>query len=653
MRKITLLIMILCTISTMYAKRYYVQLGANSPTAPTWTVTIDPADELVDLTVKATSLRLWLSGLTPAPAANDEMWFAAGTYQSDINAGSTTTRMFSIKNGVKYYGGFAGTETSISQRAVGANSWDFTNETIMDGRKGDGYYGAAQGLFAQFPNNLTDTVFFNGFTVKNFKRVMTATGAGGAVIIYNYTRIQNCKFTDNVMTGTAALANGGAVFNIQYTGTTVPSSIENCYFADNVSDKSGGTTGVMYGGVGVLNSIALIKGCTFENNSSTGHTGALYIGQSANGLLGGLTLENCIFKGNQANGGNGGALYFQQQNATAPVNTETIKNCQFISNTCSTSGGTAIHVNSGTKSKLDIQGCTFVGNYSAASGGVALNINSTVIQSLAPVKNCIFRDNSGSATGTGEGVALSTVFPATTVYNCVFANNGGGASAVYLNANDAKIYNSTFANNAGIALKFGETTTGNDAQNNVLWNNTDNTITGGTTPTLDYNAYSGATGADAGTHSINTLSVSPNNTFVNPTTTYTGPDYVGKKAESDAANWALLNTCPAVDAAGTNLSTTVTTSINGLRPIGPMDMGAYETQFTTSIIDSKSTSFIKTTANGLLISGVSAGETISVYTTAGMLMAEKMTTANETSISLQRGIYLVRYNNKMSKVIIH
>ena len=584
MRKIVFLILILCASSTIYAKRYYVQLGTSGAAA--WNVAnIAPTDQLVDLSSPATTLRAWLSAQALNP--NDEVWFAAGTYLSDVNTTSTSTRMFSIKNGVKYYGGFLGDETSISQRRVGTNPWDYTNETIMDGRKGDGYTGAAQGMFAAFPNNQTisaDTVFFNGFTVKNFKRLMaTNTGAGGVISVFNYAYIQNCKFTDNLLTASGAVGNGGGVFNIQYNGTPsgsqtifAPSLIENCYFGRNRSDRTGGTSNVMYAAVGNVQSPATIKGCTFENNSTSGYCGAIAITQNTtNGILGGLTLDNCIFKGNRAEGGNAGALYYNQTNATAPLNIETIKNCQFISDTCSTAGGTAIQVNDGTKSKIDIQGCSFVGNYSAVSGGVALNIASTAIQSLAPVKNCIFRDNSGSASGTGEGVALSTVFPATTVYNCVFANNGGGASAVYLNSNTSKIYNSTFAKNNDIGLKFGSATTGNEAKNNIFWSNGTNAISGGTTPTLDYNAYNGTTGAD-GTNAV--VSLDATNTFVTPTS-YSGPDYMNNKAASDAANWNLKSGSPAINAGADLAASGVTTDILGnTRPTGAnaVDMGAYE-----------------------------------------------------------------------------
>jgi len=409
--------------STTYAKRFYVQLGSGGgETARTWSVSITAPDELVDLTAKGKTLREWITQNNTAlpTSVGDEMWFAGGTYLSDINNTSTTTRMFSIRNGVKYYGGFAGTETSISDRPVplGGNPWEFTYETIMDGQKDapSNFTGAAQGMFAQFPSTLTYPVIFNGFTVKNFKRVMTASGAGGVLVMYNFANIQNCKFSDNVLTTSSnTLSNGGCVFGIQYNGTISPSSFENCYFGNNVSDR-GSYSALMFGGVGVVQSAALIKGCTFEGNSSTSdYGGALIINQSNAYTSGGATIEDCIFKGNQAKGGTGGAIYIAQANATSPTKTETIKNCQFISNTCSTAGGTAIQVQNATKSILDIQGCTFAGNSSGVSGGVALNIASTTIQSLAPVKNCIFRDNSGfsTGTGTGDGVALASIYATT------------------------------------------------------------------------------------------------------------------------------------------------------------------------------------------------------------------------------------------------
>ena len=72
------------------------------------------------------------------------------------------------------------------------------------------------------------------------------------------------------------------------------SLIENSYFRGNVSDKTGGTSGAMYAGVGVVQVEHTIRGCTFEDNSTTGRAGVIInqAGESTPYTAGGMTLEN-------------------------------------------------------------------------------------------------------------------------------------------------------------------------------------------------------------------------------------------------------------------------------------------------------------------------------------------------------------------------
>lgn len=64
--------------------------------------------------------------LFSSTATPQDVWVKAGTY-------STSTAPVLMKEGVNLYGGFAGAETEVSQRAKGTNPWDFTNPTILDG----------------------------------------------------------------------------------------------------------------------------------------------------------------------------------------------------------------------------------------------------------------------------------------------------------------------------------------------------------------------------------------------------------------------------------------------------------------------------------------------------------------------------------------
>jgi len=76
-------------------------------------------------------------------AAGDEIWVATGTYFGTIR----------LKEGVALYGGFAGTETSRTQR-----DWNF-HHTILDGQRSNNV--------AIVPANTTMATRLDGFAIQN------------------------------------------------------------------------------------------------------------------------------------------------------------------------------------------------------------------------------------------------------------------------------------------------------------------------------------------------------------------------------------------------------------------------------------------------------------------------------------------------------
>ena len=84
-----------------------------------------------------------LQAMIDASASGDEVWVAAGTYKPTAyptgctNCTTTRDRAFILKNGVKVYGGFAGTESLLTQRNIAGNptilSGDFNNDDVITG----------------------------------------------------------------------------------------------------------------------------------------------------------------------------------------------------------------------------------------------------------------------------------------------------------------------------------------------------------------------------------------------------------------------------------------------------------------------------------------------------------------------------------------
>jgi hypothetical protein len=87
-----------------------------------------------------------------------QIWVAAGTYKPTTEPNYYAT--FDLVDGVPIYGGFAGNETSTSQR----NFADVNNETVLDGQIGDNYYYAVCHVVTA--TEINDNTTLDGFTIK-------------------------------------------------------------------------------------------------------------------------------------------------------------------------------------------------------------------------------------------------------------------------------------------------------------------------------------------------------------------------------------------------------------------------------------------------------------------------------------------------------
>jgi len=188
-----------------------------------------------------------------ASLTGDSIFVAGGTYQP-VNS-------FYIPEGLKIYGGFAGTETSLLERDL---TTGYTS--ILLSRNGNnvvGFYGS------------TANMILNGFTI---------TGASnGSHGIYNNgasPTIVNCTFYGN--SGTT----GGAIHNTNGASPT----IINCIFYKNKAIISVG--GAIYN----YNSSPVITNCVFFGNDAGTYGGAIYNDNSS------PVITNCIFYKNTSIG---------------------------------------------------------------------------------------------------------------------------------------------------------------------------------------------------------------------------------------------------------------------------------------------------------------------------------------------------------------
>ena len=253
--------------------RYVTENGAGSNNGTSWGNAYP--DTLLQTAVNE-------SGVT-------EVWVAKGTYKP--TTGTSRTASFRMKDSVTIYGGFAGTEASISQR-VNYKAGQ-VNETILSGDigvagvKSDNCYHV---IYNPSSSGLTNSAVLDGFTIKggNANRSTQPDYHGGGIFNQSSSpRINNLIICDNSATNT-----GGGLYC--YLGNPV---ITNCIFTNDTAGYGGGI-GMWADGV--------IKNCLLYDNVCGHDGGGIYIYDSFS-----PTITNCTIADNSA--GSGGGIFVPEK----------------------------------------------------------------------------------------------------------------------------------------------------------------------------------------------------------------------------------------------------------------------------------------------------------------------------------------------------
>lgn len=209
------------------------------------------------------SLANLIAVLRDLPNDNLTIWVAAGNY----SPAGTLQNSFSLYHGLKLYGGFAGNETSLSQR-----NWR-AHPTVLNGGNSSLSVVTAQ-----------DGCLVDGFTITGGNGGQTGVG-GGVYGTFSFT-LQNCNIVGN-----RASSFGGGVYAAGLSGTHA--LVQNCLFASNSAAPPYG--GVMCGGGMASTENCTVLNCVFYQNNQGG--------LSARGDR--TEVYNCTFYGNTANSGGG------------------------------------------------------------------------------------------------------------------------------------------------------------------------------------------------------------------------------------------------------------------------------------------------------------------------------------------------------------
>jgi hypothetical protein len=222
----------------------------------------------------------------------DQIWVASGLYKPSVEVGGTGARYatFQMVEGVEIYGGFAGTESAVSERLnFGMGK---ANETKLSGDvDGNDNYtvspwtGTSENCYHVFYQKdlvtyLTPSAIIDGFTISGGNANAGGDSQYGGAF-YNggaSPTIRNCIIAYNACNG-----GGGGIYN--FSPKLCKPSIINCLVVNNKAQN----------GAGIWNRGAkpLLVNTTIANNAASNDGGAVWNGMGSMPIL-----NNCIIWGN-------------------------------------------------------------------------------------------------------------------------------------------------------------------------------------------------------------------------------------------------------------------------------------------------------------------------------------------------------------------
>jgi len=281
-----------------------------------------------------------------------EIWIAAGTY----SPGSAREDSFDFNiDGLSIYGGFDGTETSISERDLINNSTILSgdvngNDAVVDF--------AVTSTSSRIDNNhqvvkiSADNVTIDGFKIEDGDAVQNANGftQGAAILIDPIALnsiIKNCEINNNVT------YSGGAIAVRYEVSTSL--SIVNCIFNNNVSRYGSGLYFLIATNANInlnlINTLFINNVSKNYNSSTEGYTGsAAWIRANTSGSNLTTSIINCTFANNidtgTISGSERGALSLARRTDGSSTHNATINNSIFYNNKGAASA-TTVAVNKG------------------------------------------------------------------------------------------------------------------------------------------------------------------------------------------------------------------------------------------------------------------------------------------------------------------
>lgn len=334
--------LLLCTQAS--ATTYHVRSGATgSGTGLSWANAFTDLQEALSIVIPG-----------------DDIWVAAGQYRPTTT--TTRTVSFVLRNGVDIYGGFAGTETDITERDIASNPTVLNGDIGLIGDNTDNSYNVIKA------GSITTSIELDGFRIMNGRSGSSYHGGG--------------------MSATDCL--GGHVL------------VKNCTFLNNYANTYGG-------GMYLAAANLTIERCVFSGNECT-NGGAICVGNN-NGGYSNLTIRNTLFTGNIAF--NGACLY-----NTLDYDALVIDRCIFTNNTSSNS---ILSINAFDTARL--LNSYIIGNAINGFSSNVLYANGFANTGDFRMVNCTVADNVNLYTNTIQDQAVRLDDDFLQIHNCIIYGN--------------------------------------------------------------------------------------------------------------------------------------------------------------------------------------------------------------------------------------
>ena len=283
----------------------------------------------------------------------DQIWVATGRYRPTlpVTPGDARSATFKIPIEVRLYGGFAGHEPSVSERA---------------------------GLFDR--TELSGDLGVKGVDTDNAYHVVYL----GENPLGNYpSRIDGFSISRGNANGTSDLREqrgGGIYVSMDSPGYSPVLELAHCTIRDNRGLRG---SGIAIDNLGLVN----MRDCRLTGNSAEDQGGALLV-QTAR-----LRAHNCKFDRNRAR--KGGAVYL---NSSFPDSPATGPRVRFVSslfhdNVAARGGAAFLEGNSFTSGIGTWVNCTLDNNFAGTSGGAFFAKTGATIPARLTVKNSILWNN--------------------------------------------------------------------------------------------------------------------------------------------------------------------------------------------------------------------------------------------------------------------